>query len=145
MVGDTVHHPCQVGSLGSLENKVNSNVLYTGPYISPTILSNSVIVGDTVRLPCKVDGLGNLESKVNPKGCTPDPTFPLPSSPHALLWWGDTVHLPCQPVHLPCQPRQPGKQGESQGTVHRTLLLPRQPLYLRHGGGYCPVSTFPVR
>jgi hypothetical protein len=29
MVGDTLHLPCQVGGLGSLESKMNSKGLYT--------------------------------------------------------------------------------------------------------------------
>ncbi len=49
MVGDTVHLPCQVGGLRSLESKINPKGLYTGFYFSPAILSNSVMVGDTIR------------------------------------------------------------------------------------------------
>jgi hypothetical protein len=35
MVGDTVHLPCQVGGLGSLESKVNPKGLHTGPCFPP--------------------------------------------------------------------------------------------------------------
>ncbi len=75
MVGDTVHLPCQVGGLGSLESKVNLKGLYTGFSISPAILSYSVMVGDTLHLPCQVGSLGSLGSKGNPKGLYTGPYF----------------------------------------------------------------------
>ena len=53
MVGDTVHLPCQVGGLGSLESKVNPKGLFTHLYITSAVLFNyKIMVGDTLHLLC---------------------------------------------------------------------------------------------
>jgi hypothetical protein len=64
MVGDTLHLPCRVGGLRSLENKVNPRGQYSIRYFSPAILSNdTVILGDTVHLPCQEAVWAALEAR----------------------------------------------------------------------------------
>ncbi len=111
MVGDTLHLPCQVGGLCSLESKMNPTGLYTGPYFSPAILSNyTIMVGDTVHLPCQ--DYAALQGRRIPRDCTPVFTFPLPSSPttpHIMV--GDTLYLPCQVGSLGSQESQVNPKG----------------------------------